>query len=239
MPKSLDKLENLLGYQFQDRELLERALTHRSWVYEEVTDGDEDEIHRLQNETLEFVGDSVLGLAVAEHLYKRHSGLDEGDLTLMKHRLVSTETLAKVAANIGLGDFVRIGKGEEKTGGRNKPALLADSLEAVIAAVFFDSSYVSARTFVGKLLADELRSTTPIGSLDYKTMLQETLQAEKRTIPNYTVIKTEGPPHNRTFFVEASWDNGKTRGKGNSIKTAEMEAASIALKKLKKQTKRI
>lgn len=239
MSKSLDKLEHLLGYQFQNIKLLERALTHRSWVYEKVTDGDEDEVHRLQNETLEFVGDSVLGLAVAEQLYKRHKGLDEGDLTLMKHRLVSTETLARVAADIGLGDFVRIGKGEEKTGGRNKPALLADSLEAVIAAVFFDSSYVSARTFVGNLLANELRSTTPTGSLDYKTLLQETLQAEKRMIPNYTVVKTEGPPHNRTFFVEATWDNGKTRGQGNSIKTAEMEAASSALKEIRKQTKSI
>ena len=239
MSKSLLKLEDLLGYQFQDKSLLERALTHRSWVYEEVVDGDEEEIHRLQNETLEFVGDSVLGLVVAEQLYKRHSRLDEGDLTLMKHRLVSTETLAKVAADIGLGDFVRIGKGEEKTGGRNKPALLADTLEAVIAAVFFDSSYVAARAFVSNLLADELRSATPMGSLDYKTLLQETLQADKRMIPNYTVVKTEGPPHNRTFFVEATWDNGKTSGQGNSIKTAEMEAANSALQEIKKQSKSI
>jgi len=239
MPKSLSNLENLLGYQFQDISLLERALTHRSWVYEKVIDGDEEEIHRLQNETLEFVGDSVLGLAVAEQLYTRHSSLDEGDLTLMKHRLVSTETLAKVAADIGLGKFVRIGKGEEKTGGRNKPALLADTLEAVIAAVFFDKGYISAREFVNDLLVDELRSATPTSSLDYKTLLQETLQADKRMIPNYTVVKTEGPPHNRTFFVEATWDSGKTSGKGNSIKTAEMEAASSALQKIKKQSKSV
>lgn len=239
MSHSLRKLEQLLGYQFQDVQLLERALTHRSWVYEEVTDGNEDEIQRLQNETLEFVGDSVLGLAIAEQLYELHRDLDEGDLTLMKHRLVSTETLAKIGADIGLGDFVRIGKGEEKTGGRTKPALLADTLEAVIAAVFFDSSYVAARSFVGNLLADELRSTTPISSLDYKTLLQETLQAEKRTIPSYSVVKTVGPPHNRTFFVEATWDMGKTNGKGNSIKTAEMEAASRALKEIKKQSKAI
>ena len=239
MPKPLKKLEDILEYRFQDISLLERAITHRSWVYEQVKDGDKEKIHRLQNETLEFVGDSVLGLVVAEELFRRHDHLDEGDLTLMKHRLVSTETLARIGADLRLGDFVRIGKGEEKTGGREKPALIADALEAVIAAVFFDSHYVTTRNFIRRLWAEELRSTTPTSSLDYKTLLQETLQAEKRMIPKYTVVKTKGPSHDRIFFVEAVWDSGKTRGQGNSIKSAEMQAASVALEKIKKQSKSV
>lgn len=232
MSKPLAKLEKLLGYNFQNLKLLERAVTHRSWAYEKLTDGNEEEIRDLQNETLEFVGDSVLGLAVAEMLYQNNPTLSEGDLTLMKHHLVSMETLAKSAKEIGLGEFMRVGKGEEKTGGRRKQALLADTLEAVIAAIFFDSDYINARHFVSLILLKEFEKATPTSSLDYKTLLQETLQAKRRNAPVYKLLKTEGPPHNRSFIVEAVWDTGKTKGKGNSIKSAEMEAAESALKKL-------
>jgi ribonuclease-3 len=234
MTEKLGKLEQLLGYQFQDLKLLERSLTHRSWAYEKMPFGEEEEIRELQNESLEFVGDSVLGLAVAEQLYVRHPKLSEGDLTLMKHHLVSTETLAKIAVKYDLGEFIRVGRGEEKTGGRRKQALLADTLEAVISAIFFDSGYISARAFVNRIFAEEFRRATPKNSIDYKTLLQETLQAEKLTAPSYNVIKTEGPPHDRTFFVEAVWENGKVEGKGSSIKSAEMKAASIVLKELGK-----
>ncbi|MDQ3635884.1 MAG: ribonuclease III [Acidobacteriota bacterium] len=239
MSKPLAKLEKLLSYNFQDLRLLERAVTHRSWAYEKLAGGEEVKIRNLHNETLEFVGDSVLGLAVAELLYKNNPTLSEGDLTLMKHYLVSMETLAVAAKEIGLGKFMLVGKGEEKTGGRRKQALLADTLEAVIAAIFFDSGYVNARNFVSRILREEFQKATPISSIDYKTLLQETLQAERRTAPVYKLVETEGPPHKRTFLVEAVWDSGKTKGKGNSIKSAEMEAANLALKKLQTESNKI
>lgn len=235
MSLTLGKLENLIGYKFQNLELLERAVTHRSWAYENITDGDEIKVRSLQNESLEFVGDSVLGLAIAEQLYLRNPDMSEGDLTLMKHYLVSTETLARLATKLELGGFLRVGKGEEKTGGRRKQALLADALEAIIAAVFFDSSYVQAKAFVIRVFRDEFQSATPTTSIDYKTLLQETLQADKRPAPSYAVVKTEGMPHQRTFYVEAVWDRGKVEGKGSSIKSAEMQAAQFALDELKKE----
>jgi ribonuclease-3 len=234
MPENLASLERIIGYQFTDLSLLERAVTHRSWASEKIPFGDEKEIRRLQNESLEFVGDSVLGLAVAEQLYVRHLEASEGDLTLMKHRLVSAETLTMLAKNLELGKFMRVGRGEEKTGGRRKQALLANTLEAIIAAIFFDSGYIAARAFINRIFAEEFRNATPKSSLDYKTLLQETLQAQKLAAPTYTLIKTEGPPHERTFLVEAVWENGRVQGAGSSIKSAEMTAASLVLKKLNK-----
>lgn len=230
MPEKLGKLENIIGYKFRDIALLERALTHRSWAVENLPGAADEEIRDAENESLEFVGDSVLGLAIAEELFVRHPKLSEGDLTLMKHRLVSTTTLAELGKAIGLGEFVRFGRGEEKTGGRKKQALLANTLEAVIAAVFFDGGYIEARVFIKKIYADELKRATPESSLDYKTLLQETLQARKLSAPKYNLIKTEGLPHARTFSVEAVWAGGKAAGSGRSIKSAEMMAASKALR---------
>jgi ribonuclease-3 len=235
---NLSGLEKLLGYQFQDLTILERAVTHRSWAFEQVPFGEEEAIRRLQNESLEFVGDSVLGLAVAEQLYLRNPESSEGDLTLMKHHLVSTATLEKVAKNLSLGKYMRVGRGEEKTGGRRKQALLADTLEAVIAAIFFDGGYIPARAFVNRIFAEEFRGATPKSSIDYKTLLQETLQAEKLSAPVYSVVETNGPPHERKFLVEAVWENGSVRGQGTSIKAAEMMAANLALKKLNKASGR-
>jgi ribonuclease-3 len=134
-----------------------------------------------------------------------------------------------------IGDLVRIGRGEEKTGGRQKKAILADTLEAIIAAVFFDSGYVAARSFIARAFADDLRKVTPSGSVDYKTSLQEKLQADRLSAPTYSLIKTEGQPHERTFYVEASWETGRAEGRGSSIKSAEMMAASEALKWLQQQ----
>ena len=234
MAQNLSKFEKLIGYTFQNPALLERALTHRSWAFEKLPSGSDEEVRELQNESLEFVGDSVLGLAIAEQLFLRNPKASEGDLTLMKHHLVSTETLTKLAINLGLSDYLQIGRGEEKTGGRKKQAIQADTLEAIIAAIFFDSGYIAARSFVSRIFAEELRTATPRSSLDFKTLLQETLQAQKLVAPTYSVIKTEGLPHERIFFVEAVWENGKVKGKGTSIKSAEMKAASLALKKLSK-----
>lgn len=233
MSKNLARLEQSLGYQFKNPALLERALTHRSWAYEKMPLGEESDIRSLQNESLEFVGDAVLGAAVVEYLFNKYPNASEGELTQMKHRLVSTETLAENARKLNLGNYLRVGRGEEKTGGRRKQALLADALEAIIAAIFFDGGYITARAFVQKVLAEDFRQATPTASIDYKTMLQEVLQAEKRLAPTYNVIKTEGPPHKRTFFVEAVWDTNKVEAQGSSIKSAEMSAANLALQKLK------
>jgi ribonuclease III len=233
MLKNLAKLEHLLGYKFQNIALLERAVTHRSWAHEQLPVGNDEKVRELQNESFEFVGDSVLGLAIAEQLFLRNPTVSEGDLTLMKHFLVSTETLAKLATNLELGDFIKVGRGEEKTGGRQKQALLADTFEAILAAIFFDTGYISARNFINRIFTDELRLATPRTSIDYKTLLQETLQANKLSAPTYKVVKTEGPPHQRTFFVEAKWEGGEVKGQGNSIKQAEMMAANLALEELK------
>lgn len=235
MTPNLAKLENLIGHKFQDPKLLERSVTHRSWAYENFPGAPDEDIRSAENESMEFVGDSVLGLVIAERLYAAHPKDSEGDLTLMKHHLVSTATLAMIADRMKLGQYVRVGRGEEKTGGRKKQALLANTLEAVIAAVFLDGGYTAARVFIGRIFADDLRSATPRNSLDYKTMLQELLQAEKLTAPSYNVVKTEGPPHDRTFSVEATWKTGKARGVGNSIKAAEMMAAAEALEILRSE----
>lgn len=219
-------LEDLLGYRFVDRKLLERALTHRSWTHENRLGLD----GLLDNESFEFVGDSVLGLAIAEQLFAKHPNLTEGDLTLMKHRLVSAPTLARIASGLSLSEYIRMGRGEEKSGGREKPAIAADALEAVIAAIFFDGGYIEARSFISRVFADEIESVTPKGSLDHKTTLQEVLQANKMSAPTYQLLKTEGPPHDRTFYVEAVWADGRSEGTGRSLKLAEMDAAATALK---------
>jgi ribonuclease-3 len=230
---SIAKLESLIGHTFRRPELISRALTHRSWAHENLPGASDEEIRDATNESMEFVGDSVLGLAIAEELFAKHPTRGEGDLTLMKHHLVSTATLAAVAGALDLGSHVRMGRGEDRTGGRKKSAILADTLEAVIAAVFFDSGYVSARALVRRIFADQLRAATPKDSLDYKTLLQETLQAKKLSAPTYALVRTEGQPHARTFFVEARWDSGHSEGTGRSIKAAEMVAAEKALQVLR------
>lgn len=225
----LEKLENLVGYKFVQAELAIRALTHRSWAHEEFPGETEEKLRGLQNESLEFVGDSVVGLVIAENLFRRNPDMSEGDLTLMKHHLVSTVTLARLAAGLGLGKFVRLGRGEEKTGGREKQAILANTLEAVLGAVFFDGGYEKASECVLRIFEKELATASPRASHDFKTLLQETLQAEKLTAPSYSLISTEGMPHSRTFVVEAVWEGGRSVGSGTSIKAAEMMAASEAL----------
>src|SRR6266404_5936066 len=202
MTPRLANLENSIGHRFKDIALLERAVTHRSWAYENLPGSSEETIRAAENESMEFVGDSVLGLVIAEQLYLSNPKLSEGELTLMKHHLVSTTTLARLSQNLKISDYVRVGRGEEKTGGRQKMALLANTLEAVIAAVFFDGGYTAVRVFIARIFADELHKATPGNSVDFKTMLQEKLQAEKLTAPSYSVVKTEGPPHARIFLVE-------------------------------------
>ena len=231
----LDLLEKVLAYKFKDRALLERAITHRSWAHEKVAPGDERQARKLHNESLEFLGDSVLGLVVSNYLCNSYPGGTEGELSRMKHRLVSAPTLAKASQALNLGDFLRFGRGEEKSGGRHKNALLADVFEAITGAIFSDGGLEAATDFICHALHDELEGTDPLSAAkaDYKTMLQERLQAERRLAPRYAVIETLGPPHQRIFHVEVSWDNGSIQGEGHSIKAAEAAAARAALEGMK------
>ena len=227
----LDLLETVLAYKFENRALLERAITHRSWAHEQVAPGAEDQARQLHNEALEFLGDSVLGLVVADYLCKAYPAGTEGELSRMKHRLVSESTLAEASLRLNLGDFLRFGRGEEKSGGRRKDALLADVLEALAGAIFVDGGLPAATQFVQQALCEELQKVTPSAAAeaDYKTMLQEKLQAERRPAPKYSVVESLGPPHRRTFHVEVSWDNGSVRAEGRSKKIAEAAAAKEAL----------
>ena len=230
----LATLEEKIAYAFQNRAFLERALTHRSWAHEQVAPGEDEKARRLHNEAFEFVGDSILGFVIAETLFHRYPAVTEGELSRMKHRLVSTQTLARVAKRLGMGAHLRVGRGEEKTGGRRKQALLADAFEAVLAAVYMDGGFDAVREFVWHALEPELTDADPesAAAADYKTMLQERLQAERHETPIYNVVETHGPPHRRVFHVEVIWGEGQVVGEGQTIKAAETEAARRALEQM-------
>ncbi|MBA3804505.1 MAG: ribonuclease III [Acidobacteria bacterium] len=230
----LDALEVVCAYKFNDHALLERAITHRSWAHEQVAPGQEEEARRLHNEAFEFVGDSVLGLIIANYLFQSYPEVTEGELSRMKHQLVSAPTLAKASARLTIGEYLRMGHGEEKSGGRRKHALLADAFEAVLAAIFFDGGLDAATDFIHRALGDELEGVDPASAAaaDYKTMLQERLQASHGATPQYEVIETAGPPHRRTFHVEVNWNDGSVRGQGRTIKAAEIAAARLALERM-------
>jgi ribonuclease III len=229
-----DELEEILGYQFHNGALLAQAMTHRSWAHEQVAPSAQHDARNLHNEALEFLGDSILGLIVADYLFHSSPGASEGELSRMKHRLVSEPTLAKASTGLRLGEFVRFGRGEEKSGGRSKHALLADVFEAVTGAIFLDGGLEAAKNFVELALGPELRSADPIAAAaaDPKTTLQEKLQAIRQPGPQYTVIETLGPPHRRMFHVELKWNDGTAHGEGPTIKAAEAAAAQAALKQM-------
>ena len=232
--ENLDSLEQVLQYRFRDHSLLAQAMTHRSWAHEQVSPRAQKDARDLHNEALEFLGDSVLGLVVADYLFRAYLHASEGELSRMKHRLVSAPTLAKASTGLGLGEFLRFGRGEEKSGGRRKNALLADVFEAVTGAIFLDGGLEAARDFVEHALGADLRAADPIAAAaaDPKTMLQEKLQATHQSAPQYTVVETLGPPHKRMFHVELKWNGGTTRGEGQTIKAAEAAAAQAALEQM-------
>ena len=234
MRSSLGHLEAVIGHKFENVKLLERAVTHRSWAYENLPGESEENVRGIENESLEFIGDSVLGLVIAEQLFLRNPTLSEGGLTLMKHNLVSGSALATLSESIGLGEYLRLGGSEVKSG-RRKQSLLTNAFEAVIGAVFLDSGYIAVRVVITRLMEDRLQSVTPEASVDFKSRLQTELQAQKQKTAVYHLLKTDGPPHARTFFVEVAWENGKAKGEGNSIKAAEMVAAAEALKSINEQ----
>ena len=236
MSKDLAKLEHLLGYKFQNLARLERAVTHRSWAHEHLPDGDEEKIRELQNESFEFVGDSVLGLAIAEQLYLKNPTVSEGDLTLMKHHLVSTETLARIATALDLGEFMRVGRGEEKTGGRRKQALLADGYEALIAAIYLDGGVEQVLAFIARQFEALINEARAPGAAfhDHKSALQERVQSSGDPPPEYVVIGETGPDHHKKFQVQVRVGGTPiAEAGGRSKKEAEQEAARLALEYLK------
>jgi ribonuclease-3 len=225
-----ESLQRGIEYRFRDRGLLEHAMTHTSRANEDVSGGVAD------NESLEFLGDAVLGFIVADLLFRECPQFNEGQKSKIKAALVSTATLARLAERLALGDHLLLGRGEEKTGGRRKQALLADGYEALIAAIYLDGGIEQARAFVVReftpLLA-EVREQG-IAARDYKSALQEYLQSGEEGLPEYRLIGTVGPDHRKMFQVEVV-ARGKrlAEGTGPSKKEAEQEAARNALAALK------
>lgn len=222
--EDLPVLEGYLGHTFADRSLLLTALRHRSYVNERAPT-------QPDNERLEFLGDAVLQLAVT-HLLMEGEGaeLSEGTLSLLRSQMVSEVQLARLAQQIELGRFLLLGRGEELSGGRNKPSLLADAYEAVIGALYRDSGFGIVLRVTRRLMLDEVQRVTASRSLDYKSALQELLQAQKRSRPRYEVVSTDGPDHERVFEVAVLLEDLELgRGHGRSKREAEHQAAQAAL----------
>jgi ribonuclease-3 len=224
-----ETLQAAIAYRFRDRGLLEHAMTHTSRANEDVSGGVTD------NESLEFLGDAVLGFIVADLLFREFPDEDEGEKSKMKAILVSTATLARVAERLQLGDHLLLGRGEEKTGGRRKQALLADGCEALIAAVYLDGGIEQARALVVRELGgfiDELRQHGA-SAQDYKSALQELVQSRNHPLPEYRVVGSAGPDHRKLFDVEVLLAGEPlARATGPSKKEAEQEAARLALTRL-------
>ena len=216
-----ETLTTALGYRFRDARLLERALAHRSWCAEH---GDAP-----SNERLEFLGDAVLGVVVADQVYHRFRELPEGQLTNLRKAVVNADALAEVARSIGLGDHVKLGRGEAAGNGRDKPSILSDALEAVIGAVYLDGGVDAAARLVASLIADRLDvAAGRLDHLDHKSRLQELAVAAGLGSPAY-VVRSEGPDHARRFFASVIVDGRVLgEGEGTSKKTAERAAAAAA-----------
>ena len=220
----MKELEAKLGYTFQNRQLLEHALTHSSYANE----------HReglTSNERLEFLGDSVLGMVVADHLYRAHPDMPEGELTRTRAALVCEGSLYEVAKRLGLGGYLRLGKGEDAGGGRSRPSILADAVESVLAAVYLDGGIDQARRLIRVLILD--REVEKAVDRDYKTALQELVQRESGQVLAYRAVGERGPDHAKIFIMEVEL-NGKSVGvgEGRTKKEAEQMAARAALEGL-------
>jgi ribonuclease-3 len=224
----LTAFQQSLGISFNQVDFLVQALTHSSYANENPS------IAPASNERLEFLGDAVLGLIVAERLFRDFPELSEGQMTKLRAHLVKQETLALVAKNIGLGEQLYLGKGEESSGGSEKPANLARGLEAVIAAIYLDQGLATVEAFVWRLLQAELLSAIRAGVVtDFKSRLQEYLQGQTQSPPSYHMVETIGPDHDRTFIVEVrSGSEILAQGTGRNKKSAEADAARQALEKL-------
>jgi ribonuclease-3 len=217
-----------MGVSFNNPSFLEQALVHSSYINENPTSAP------ISNERLEFLGDAILGLVIAEKLYNDLPHSTEGEMTNLRATLVRGKTLTHMAKTIRLGDHLYLGKGEEASGGRLKPANLAGAMEAIIAAIFLDQGLPATEDFILRLFHKELRKAISQGAeVNYKSQLQELLQASKQQTPIYHVVETTGPDHDRTFTVEVIVDGTVLgTGSGKSKKTAETEAARSALEQL-------
>ncbi len=223
-------LEEKLGYTFRDRKLLEAALYHSSYANEHRGSGIQS------NERLEFLGDSVLGMVTADYLYRKHPNLPEGDLTRIRAALVCEESLHEVAQSLHLGSYLKLGRGEESGGGRQRPSILADATESVFAAVYLDGGLEEARALIHRVLLDKEREeVVEERRRDYKTALQELVQRTPGHTITYELVWETGPDHCRVFVMEVRVD-GKAvgRGEGRSKKSAEQAAACSALEQLTK-----
>lgn len=217
-----------LGYRFRDLKWLDLALIHKSF-------GNENRggvaIDERDNERLEFLGDAVLDLVISEILLTEYRDWAEGELSKMRASLVNERVLAGLARELGLGNLLKLGKGEEQTGGRDKDSILASTLEAVIAAVYMDAGYKAARTWVQSKFLSRLKQPSADESFgDFKTRLQEIVQARYKSAPRYELVQTEGPDHDKTFEVELFVDgDAVAKASGKSKKEAEQNAAQAAL----------
>ena len=226
MNEALTALQVRLQHRFSDTQLLLRSITHRSFSLD-------------HNERLEFLGDSVLNLAVADLLFQRLSALPEGDLSRVRANLVKQDTLHRLAVELGLPDVIRLGEGEARSGGQRRPSILADALEAVIGAVYLDAGFMAAQSLVHRLFqAVEINPEMQAIGKDPKTELQEWLQARKMSLPLYRVVGTLGAAHKQTFDVECEVIelNFSERGIGGSRRAGEQAAASAMLQTIKART---
>ena len=217
-----EKLETELGYVFNNKELLSQALTHTSYAYENKVQS---------NEKLEFLGDAILEVTISKFLYKNYTNLTEGEMTKVRAAVVCEQSLYEVAKKHNFSDFLNLGKSEIANHGKERPAILADSVEAVIAAIYIDSNMGNAEKFIISNLKDSVKiASKHVGMKDYKTVLQEKLQVHGAINIEYITIDESGPDHDKTFTVELKV-NGETKtfGKGRSKKEAEMQAAKKAL----------
>ena len=219
-------LETALGYRFSNITLLQNALTHSSYANERWHNS------LLSNERLEFLGDSVLGMLVAEYLYRSFPDRTEGELTRMRADMVCEKTLADVANAIGLGDHLLLGHGEDRLGGRTRDSILADAVESIIAASFLDGGLSAALGIVRRFILVKV-PVTKLHDVDYKTQLQELVQQKKNQVLSYALVGQSGPDHDKQFDVEVSLNGAIVGyGRGSSKKRAEQDAARAAIKKL-------
>ncbi|MCL2888624.1 MAG: ribonuclease III [Elusimicrobia bacterium] len=218
-----DDIEKIINYTFVDKELIKEALTHKSYAGEQ---------RRVKhNERLEFLGDSVLGLAAADHIYRCRPGVEEGVLSKVKSSVVSRKNLFLWASAMGLGKFLNLGAGEEATGGRERESILSNAMEALIGAVYLDGGYAEAKRIVDGLIAAH-EGEEP--GADWKSKLQEYAQKNYKTVPRYEIVQTVGPEHEKIFTVSVSAGKKElARGKGKNKKLAEQDAAKNALDNLK------
>jgi len=225
LQRDLSDFENRIGYTFRNRDVLIRALTHKSYSHEARHQDIRD------NETFEFLGDSVLGFVIGDVLFRRFTEVDEGALSKIKAFLVSANSLAAKAREYGMGEVIYLGVGEEKSGGRKKDSLLANLFEAVIAAIYLDGGIDSARALIDRSFLRDLDSINAEDLLfqDYKTALQEIAQGKGLQLPDYNVVEEVGPDHDKRFVVEVRIGSLVARGEGSSKKEAQQEAAKHAL----------